>query len=49
LDALLSIYETAKVRSPLVLNNVFRKVNAFTDRILITIMETYEAFDRAKK
>ena len=48
LDALLTIYETAKVRSPLVLNNVFRKVNAFTDRILITIMETYEAFDRAK-
>jgi len=48
LDALLTISESAKVRSPLVLNNIFRQINAFTDHILITIMETYEAFERAK-
>jgi excisionase family DNA binding protein len=49
LDALLGIYEAAVVRSPETLSGMFRKINAFTDRILITIMETYEAFDRAKK
>ncbi len=48
LDALLGIYEAAVVRSPGTLNDMFRKINKFTDRILITIMETYEAFDRAK-
>jgi excisionase family DNA binding protein len=49
LDALLGIYEAAVVRSPGTLGVMFRKINAFTDRILVTIMETYEAFDRAKK
>jgi len=49
LDALLAVYEAAVVRSPVVLGNMFRKINAFTDGILITLMETYEAFDRAKR
>jgi excisionase family DNA binding protein len=49
LDALLSVYEAAVVRSPVVLSGMIRKINAFTDRILITIMETYEAFDRSRK
>jgi hypothetical protein len=49
LDALLGIYEAAVVRSPETLSGMFRRINAFTDRILITIMETYEAFERAKK
>jgi len=48
LDALLSVYEAAVVRSPLVLSNMFRKINAFTDRILIALMETYQAFERSK-
>lgn len=49
LDALMAVYESAVVRSPVVLNSMFRRINAFTDRILITLMETYEAFDRVKK
>ena len=48
LDALLAVYEAAVVRSPLVLSNMFRKINAFTDRILVTLMETYQAFERSK-
>lgn len=48
LDALLGVYESAVVRSPLVLSSMFRRINAFTDRILITLMETYQAFDRSK-
>jgi excisionase family DNA binding protein len=49
LDALLSVYEAAVVSSPMVLSVMFRKINAFTDRILITLMETYEAFERSNK
>lgn len=49
LDALLSVYESAAIRSPDILSNLFRKINAFTDGILITLMETYEAFDRSRK
>jgi excisionase family DNA binding protein len=45
-DALLSVYEAAGVRSPLTISTMFRKIMAFTDLILITIMETYEAFDQ---
>lgn len=48
LDALLAVYEAAVVRSPVVLSSMFRKINTFTDRILITLMETYEAFDRSR-
>jgi hypothetical protein len=46
LDALLGVYEAAAVKSPLIMSNMFRKINAFTDRILITLMETYEAFEK---
>ena len=48
LDALLAVYESAVVRSPLVLSSMFRRINAFTDGILITLMETFEAFDRSR-
>lgn len=46
LEAMLAVYEAASVRSPIVWSNMFRKVNEFTDRILITILETYDAFQR---
>jgi excisionase family DNA binding protein len=49
LDALLSVYEAAIVSSPVALSGMFRKINAFTDRILITLMETYEALERSNK
>jgi excisionase family DNA binding protein len=49
LDALLAVYEAAIVSSPVALSCMFRKINAFTDRILITLMETYEALERSNK
>jgi excisionase family DNA binding protein len=49
LDALLAVYEAAIVSSPVALSGMFRKINAFTDRILITLMETYEALERSNK
>jgi excisionase family DNA binding protein len=47
IDSMLSVYESAAVRSPHAWSNMFRKINEFTDMILITILETYEAYQRA--
>ena len=46
LDAMLSIYEAAAVNSSQAWSDMFRKINAFTDGILVTLLETYEAFER---
>lgn len=48
LDALISVYERSPVRSTLGLTRIFQKINAFTDEILIALMETYQAFERSK-
>ena len=46
-DSMLAVYEAAAVRSPSVWSAMFRRINAFTDRILVTLLETYEAFERS--
>ena len=46
LDAMLSVYEAAAVSSSQAWSDMFRKVNDFTDRILVTLLETYQAFER---
>jgi excisionase family DNA binding protein len=43
LDAVLTAYENADVRSPKVWADLFRKMNAFSDLIIITLLDTYEA------
>ena len=43
LDSLLLHYENAAVRSPQAYTDMIRKVTAFTDQILITLLETYQA------
>ena len=45
-DAMLTVYEAASVSSSQAWSDMFRKVNAFTDRILVTLLETYQAFER---
>ena len=49
LEAMLSVYESAAVQSPHAWSDMFRKVNKFTDRILVTIMRTYSAVERNEK
>ncbi|MBN2549102.1 MAG: helix-turn-helix domain-containing protein [Anaerolineales bacterium] len=49
LESMLKMYEAAAVRSPHAWSNMFRRINEFTDRILITILETYEAYTRATR
>jgi excisionase family DNA binding protein len=48
LDALLSVYEAAAISSPYLLSSMFQKITAFTDEILLTIMEIYQALNRSK-
>ena len=49
LDAMLNVYEAAAVSSSRAWSDMFRKINTFTDRIMITLMETYEAFERGNQ
>lgn len=46
LNSMLSVYESASVRSPYAWGDMLRKTNTFTDQILITLLETYEAYQR---
>jgi excisionase family DNA binding protein len=49
IDSVLNDYVSAAVRSPQAWSDMFRKVNDFTDRILVSILETYEAYQRANR
>jgi excisionase family DNA binding protein len=49
LDAMLKVYEAAAVSSSQAWSDMFRKISAFTDGIMITLMETYEAFERGNQ
>ena len=49
LESMFSVYEAAAVSSPYAWSDMFRRVNAFTDQILITLMETYEVYQRANR
>jgi excisionase family DNA binding protein len=43
MDAILTAYEDAEVRTPSVWAELFRKMNSFSDLIIITLLDTYEA------
>lgn len=45
-QSMLSFYENAGVRSPQAWADMVRKLNAFTDPIMLTLLETYEAYQR---
>ncbi len=49
MELMLSVYEAAAVRSPFVWSDMFRKMGDFTDRILVTILETYEIYHRVNR
>lgn len=47
MDAILSAYENADVRSPQIWANLLRKMNSFSDLIIITLLDTYEALQHS--
>jgi len=49
IDSMLAMYESAAVQSPHAWSSMFRKINEFTDHILITLLETYDAYQRASR
>jgi len=49
LDSMLAVFEAAAVQSPLAWSDMFRKISAFTDQIQITLLETYDAYQRGNQ
>ncbi len=49
LDAMLKVYEESTVQTPRAWSDIFRKIYRFTDRIQITLLETYEAYQRGNR
>lgn len=49
LESMLSVYESAAVRSPQAWGEMFKRVSKFTDQIMLTILETYEVYQRANR
>jgi len=46
LESMLSIYESAAIRSPHAWSDMFRKINEYTEHILIALLETYQIYQR---
>lgn len=48
LESMLAAYESAAVNSPFAWSDMFRRVTGFTDLVLLTLLETYEVFQRSR-
>lgn len=48
-ESMLSVYESAAVHSPHAWSDMFRKINEFTDHILVVILETYEVLQKGSR
>lgn len=46
LESMLSVYESAAINSPHVWGNLIRKTSGYTDKILMTLLDTYQVFDK---
>jgi len=49
LESMFTVYETAAVNSPHAWGDMLRKINAFTDQVLLALLETFEAFQSNKR
>jgi len=49
LESMLFVYESAAVRSPQAWSDMFKRVSEFTDQIMLTILETYEVYQRVNR
>lgn len=48
-DSMLSLYESAALHSSSSWSEMFRKINSFTDQIQLTLLETYDAYQRGSR
>ncbi len=44
LESMMAVFEAAAISSPEAWGDMLRKINAFTDQVLLTLLETLEAF-----
>lgn len=49
LESLLPVYEAAAVSSPGVWSNMVRKITSFTDQVMLTLLETFSAYERGSR
>jgi excisionase family DNA binding protein len=49
IESMLNVYEAAAVQSPYAWSEMFRRLNRFTNQILVVLLETYETFQRAER
>lgn len=49
LESMLNVYEAAGVQSPYAWSDMFRRIHKFTDQIMITLLETYQAYQRSNQ
>ena len=48
-DSMLAVYESASIRSARAWGDMLKKVNQFTDEIMLTLIETYAAFQKSNR
>lgn len=46
MESVLAFYEEAGIRSPHAWAEMFKRAQSFTDQIMVTLLETYEAYQR---
>jgi excisionase family DNA binding protein len=49
LESMLSVYEAAAINSPYAWSDMLRNISAFTDQVLLSLLETYDALDNPKR
>ncbi|MEE8121250.1 MAG: helix-turn-helix domain-containing protein [Anaerolineales bacterium] len=49
LDAMLTVYQESTIQTPKAWSDIFRKIYRFTDQIQITLLETYDAYQRGNR
>ena len=49
LDALMKVYQNAKIPSGIAWGDMLKKVNSFTDQVLLSLLETFHAFKESRQ
>ena len=49
LESMLNVYESAVISSPYVWGNMLRKTSAYTDQIMLTLLDTYHVFENIEE
>jgi excisionase family DNA binding protein len=49
LEAMLNVYEESTIQTPKAWSEIFRKIYRFTDQIQLTLLETYDAYQRGNR